>query len=105
MRASLSLLLLIASGCVHYNYSQTTRNVAPPKQAACDFEVFSAAPGRDYVELGMLDIGGDATAAPHSVGKFTEMVRESVCRSGGDAVIAQVNGFGGYVHGTVIKYK
>jgi hypothetical protein len=86
-------------------YSQTTRNVASPRGASCEFEVFSVAPRREYDELGILDVGGDATAAPHSVGKFIEMIREPVCRAGGDAVIAYVNGFGAYVHGTVIKYR
>jgi hypothetical protein len=105
MRRLLACLLLFTSGCVHYVYSQTTQNLAAAKTADCDFEIFTMAPGRAYLELGVLDIGGDATAAPHSVAKFKAMVRKSVCQAGGDAVLAQVNWIGGYMHGTVIQYK
>jgi len=105
MRWLLGCVVVLTSACVHYSYSQTTRNLAPPKSVGCEFEVFTVAPGREYVELGILDVGGDATAAPHSVEKFTEMIQASVCRAGGDAVIAQVNGVGAYVHGAVIQYK
>jgi hypothetical protein len=32
-------------------------------------------------------------------------VAAAVCRAGGDAVLAEVNGLGQYVRGTVIRYR
>jgi hypothetical protein len=42
--------------------------------------------------------------ATGSVEEFRESVGPSVCANGGDAVVAEINGIGEYVRGTVIRF-
>jgi hypothetical protein len=101
---SLMPLALVLSGCISYKYTRTTAHEAPAKEAGCFFEVLTTRPDRAYDELGVLDCNG-AEAAPRDMATFREKIAPMVCGAGGDAVLADVNGAGNYVRGTVILYR
>jgi hypothetical protein len=98
-----SIALAALSGCVHaaYNFVPTTQHKAAARAPGCDFEILTARPDRRFVELGVLEWKNIAT---DSVEEFRGLVQSSVCATGGDAVLSEVNGAGRYVRGTVIKY-
>jgi hypothetical protein len=90
-------------GCVGitYSYTPTTQNIGMAKSSRCSFDLLTMRPSRAYLELGVLEPTDGAGA---SATEFKEAVGDQVCRVGGDAVLTEVNGFGHYVRGTVIKY-
>lgn len=96
-----ALVLLFASSCVTYTLTQTAAHV-DPKPAGCDFVIATTKLDREYEEVGILDknMGMASTAAD-----FKEFVRPQVCALGGDAVIAEINGYGYYIRGTVVRWK
>ena len=102
-----SVLLLV--GCTFagsYDYTPTTRYLAAAKRLSCGFDLLTARPERSFVELGVLERPpGPRAPAARSASDFRESVGLEVCRAGGDAVLAEVTGFGAYIRGTVIRYK
>ena len=106
MRIGLAVLagLLLGVGC-GYGYTQTTSHVAGPKPEGCVFDLLSVRPDRPFDELGVIDSTSGSAYAVSDARSFMEWVRPDVCRAGGDAVIAEVNGLGHYVRGIVIKYR
>ena len=106
MNKGLPIVLVAMAGCGgSYRYAQTTSVTAPAKPETCSFDVLSTRPDRPYDELGVLDFSGDQMAVAKSVTSFRDRVRPHVCGAGGDAVLAEVNGVGYYVRGTVIRYR
>ena len=104
MRAFVAVLTLL-SACAMYapSYKMTkTGGAGLAKPASCDFIIATTKVDRPYDEIAILDC--DANKAG-DVGAFKESVRAQVCGIGGDAVIAEVNGGGSYVRGTVLRWK
>jgi hypothetical protein len=95
---------LLGAGCT-YNFTQTTSHVARPKPENCTFDVLTARPDSPFDELGVLDFSGGSGYAASNAREFMHSVRPDVCRAGGDAVLAEINGLGRYVRGTVVKYR
>ena len=92
-------------GCVAGGaYTRTTDKAYPARPPGCTFKVFTSAPQEPYEEIGVVDHihRGDNVGAS-DIREFMGVMRPYVCRSGGDAVLAFVNGMGWYVKGTVIK--
>ena len=102
------VLLALLIGCgggsgLKYNLTPTT---PPPPVAAeplapnCDFEVFKAAPQGEYdmlAEVKPVDFG--ATSSD----EFKDAIRASVCKAGGEMVVATVNGANSYIKGVVYR--
>jgi hypothetical protein len=103
MNKGLLVVLIAIAGCVGYKYSTTTSVTAPSKPESCEFDVLSTRPDRPYDELGVLETSAGYEA--RSVSSFRDAILRDVCRAGGDAVLAEVNGLGHYVRGTVIRYR
>jgi hypothetical protein len=82
-------------------YVRTTHNAADPKPAKCAFDVLTVRPDRPFQELGVLEPDGPYTG---SVAEYRNIARPFVCKAGGDAVVAEVNGLGMYIRGTVIRF-
>ena len=104
MRAIVALLILVPA-CAMYNpsYKLTKTGVAGPgKPPSCDFIIATTKVDRPYDEIAILDCEANKAG---DVAAFKESVRAQVCAVGGDAVIAEVNGYGSYVRGTVLRWK
>ncbi|WP_434348675.1 hypothetical protein ACN6A1_15550 [Myxococcus virescens] len=95
-------LALASFGCVSYSYTRTTQATAEAKPATCQPEVLTIRPERSFVELGVLEPVGFHT---RSIGRFLEDVGPQVCAAGGDAVLAQIDGSGEIIRGTVIRFN
>jgi hypothetical protein len=86
-------------------YKLTTSAAGPvsAKSAACDFRVVNTVP-EGYQEIGTLSIdwdsGGTAAMDPDD---FKRRVQGAVCHIGGELVVTEINGFGAYVRGTVMR--
>jgi len=113
MRLTVFVAALLVAGCIQlgsYRYTPTTRNVAAVRRPSCAFDLLTARPDQPFFELGVLerptDPARDESGLPaRTAAQFRQVVAEQVCRVGGDAVLTEVNGFGSYIRGTVIKYR
>lgn len=101
--ASLSLTIALAGTLVACGSTSLTRT-GPPQAARasnCEFQVLTAPPNGDYVEVGTVDVSGSSVS--DNLSTFKKEIRESVCAAGGDAAIAYANGYGYYIKATVLK--
>jgi hypothetical protein len=73
----------------------------PPKPPGCSFQMMTALPAANYTEIGVIDVTDNATRI---IGRFQHQIAVDVCKLGGDAALAQANGFGYYIKATVLKY-
>ena len=104
MRAIIAFLTLLPA-CAGFSpsYKMTKIGVAGlAKPASCDFMIAVTKVDRPYDEIAILDCYANNA---YDVAAFKESVRAQVCGIGGDAVIAEVNGHGSYVRGTVLRWK
>lgn len=103
--AYILLATLSLGGCfvASATYTPSTTARFPSKPADCDFAVLTTLPEGSLEELGILDIqkAGLVTTA----GDFKTIVGPQVCAAGGDIVVAEVNGSGNYVRGSVFRKK
>lgn len=53
----------------------------------------------------MLDIDPKVDDSPSTIPEFRQVAAHHVCSAGGDAVIAQSNGLGLCIKGTVLRYR
>lgn len=90
------------SGCTNLVFTKTTTVAAPAREATCTFEIFTTRPDRAFDELGIIDV---TDFRPETAAEFRNVAQSKVCAAGGDAVLAEVNGYGLYVRGTVIRYR
>jgi hypothetical protein len=61
-------------------------------------------PHDGYEEIGLLT-SSEGTAFAENPEEFKRAVQADVCRVGGDIVVTEVNGWGGYVRGTILRKK
>jgi hypothetical protein len=104
------LLLAIGAltvGCAamspNYSLTKSVSNVTA-KSANCDFAVVTVPSDRPQEQIGILD----AELVPYAAttaAEFKDAVRNQVCQVGGDEVLAEVNGHGRYVRGTIVRWK
>jgi phage terminase large subunit-like protein len=97
---------VLLSSCAYYavkpNYVVTkTGTAGEPKPVGCDFAIVTTKVDRPYEEVALLD----RTVAAENASSFKQAIAEDVCKLGGDAVFAEVNGAGSYVRGTVLRWK
>jgi len=112
IRILIGLVLGSSLGCTaHSEFTPSTGAKLQPRPDACAFDVLTTQPNRPFDTLGSHDVapavahGGGSTGRPSSASEFKTVVGPSVCKAGGDAVLAEVNGLGEYVRGTVIRYR
>lgn len=100
-------LAAAAAACaapIRYDFTRTTTANATVRPADCQIELFTAPPGKPYVELGVLDWHRrELSKRAYNAADFMRAVRPQVCGVGGNAVLAEVNDDGAYVRGTVIR--
>jgi hypothetical protein len=98
-----TLLLCLLPGCfASPSYIVTkTGAVGAAKPANCDFLIATSKVDRAYDEIAILD----AKIWAEDAASFKQTVGAQVCELGGDAVLAEVNGNGRYVRGTVLRWK
>jgi len=78
-----------------------TGTAGPAKPANCEFQIATSKVDRAYDEVAILD----SKVWSEDAATFKQAVAAQVCELGGDAVIAEVNGNGRYVRGTVLRWK
>ncbi|HEY0709165.1 MAG TPA: hypothetical protein VGG33_20315 [Polyangia bacterium] len=105
--ARLLVFVGAVSGCAgKYQHVPLEAVVAQPKESDCDFVVYEAPPEAPYDALGIIapaDI--ESGSLDEDVEDFRDFASKSVCSSGGDALVAERDGEGRYVRGTIIKFK
>ncbi len=103
-RCWLSLVVAAgAMGCVSYQMSVTTPTPGPSRTSTCDFRVLNLPPGGgEYEEIATLTPARGRATTPE---EFKEAVKDDVCHVGGDVVLAEINGQGWYVRGTVLRKR
>ncbi len=88
-------------GCaIQYRYVSTSQTPEQAKPPNCDFAVLAAMPSDgQYQEIGIVE---PLDRRPTDrVDQFKQLIRESVCQAGGDAVVGEINR-GCYVRGIVL---
>jgi hypothetical protein len=75
----------------------------PARQAECDFVVLTALPDAPVVQVGIIDVDQGNWGGIKSAADFKSLAAPQVCSSGGEIVVAEVNGFGQYVRGSVFR--
>jgi hypothetical protein len=106
---ALVLPLAACAATPQYTATSSVRTASRPEN--CSFDVLTTRPQRSFDELGVIDFTGGAiaktgqrTGVPDNAAGLKEKVSKTVCRAGGDAVLADVNGLGEYFRATVIRY-
>lgn len=98
-RAAALVCALGLSGCYPITLT-TTGPKQPPREPNCKFDVLTS-PAQGYRELGVLDIPSERHR--QTVRGFKHEVGPYVCKAGGDAVLAHVNGTGDYIKAIVLQ--
>ena len=103
MRVCLLMLTLLFAACEikEYKVTRTSAEASAAKPANCDFVIATTKADRPYEEIAILD---KQDSPARDAGEFKERIRKDVCELGGDAVFAEVNGYGQYVRGTVLRW-
>jgi len=92
-------------GCAQrVRYSLTTSTTSPthPNASTCSFRVVNLVPQGEYEEIGTL-VPENSYIRVDNPTDFENAVRAQVCSIGGDVVVTEINGGGGYVRGTVLR--
>jgi hypothetical protein len=104
-----ALFLVLACASPKFTPNSSIRADAKPDD--CKVEVLSLPPAQPVDELGIIDFEGGTTnsgyrlGVPGTAAELRERLASEVCRVGGDAVLAQVNGLGQYIRATVLRYR
>ena len=105
MVARVCVVAVVITGCglqaASYKATKTGSSALMPKPANCDFAILTTPAARPYEEIAVLD---SKNYMAHDVAEFKEAIKKDVCEMGGDAVLAQVNGYGYYPRGTVLRW-
>src|SRR4051812_8629334 len=98
---------LAIAGCVEpsplFTPSGAVRYAPLPDR--CPLVIASAVP-EGFEEIGVIDLNtSGSTGAPKTQSTFKRLIAPTVCRTGGELVVAQANGVGEYVRGTIYRAK
>lgn len=99
-----SCALVFVLGCTSKPAYSLTKSTTVPTQSyanTCKFRVVNLVPKGDYEELGTL-IPERYLQATNPT-DFENAVRALVCSIGGEVVVTEINGGGGYMRGTVLR--
>ena len=103
---------VVAACAAQPQYTPTSAKTAAAKPSDCTFDILTMRPTRPIEELGVIDFeggfvqtSGRRSGVPSTAADLREKIAADVCRSGGDAVVTEVNGLGQYVRATVVRYS
>ncbi|MGB5267556.1 MAG: hypothetical protein WBN30_13255 [Polyangiales bacterium] len=95
--------LLACGGVGEYRKTGGTYAARGP---ACDYRVIRNRIVEPYEELGVIDLDAFAMKQlPDNEERFRKVVGPIVCSAGGHAVIASLDIYGHWVHGTIIRFN
>ena len=111
MNKILFLIFTVLTGCSSVpkmHYSKSSEKVFSPKVPTCDFFVRTTAPKEAFEEIGVINLSpayysNGIPVLPNNSDELKIHIREQVCKTGGDAVVGDVNGVGQYVRVTILK--
>lgn len=105
LRRSAAIAALLSACTPFTKFSPQSGVDCAERKPGCDFEVISSRPARDYQTIGVIDLEAfGARYLPNDEAAFRRAIAADVCRTGGDAVIAGINGDRRYVMATVVKW-
>lgn len=98
---------LVLSGCTLVLSCTTARmtrtaDVVEAREPDCQFDVFTMHTPAGFQEIAVVDIAAYYDAIT-TADAFRKRVAPEVCKAGGDAVAAMVNGNGVYVKGVILR--
>ncbi len=110
MRFNLHALLSVcASGllaCGGVGEYRKTGGTYAARGPACDYRVIRNRIVEPYEELGVIDLDAfTMKQLPDNEERFRRVVGPIVCSAGGHAVIASLDIYGHWVHGTIIRFN
>jgi hypothetical protein len=102
LTGSTSLLAIALAGCFTASFPLTVSSAKPltPKPPSCDFQIVAIPPQGSYEEVATIRSAGKGVDDPS---ELRGAVQADVCRVGGDVVVTEVNGYGNYVRGIVLR--
>jgi hypothetical protein len=96
-----ALVLAVVTGCSPSFKLSPTAGVAPAaKPPGCAFKVVAALPSGPYEEVGILSQSSGWASDPEA---FKQAVEADVCAVGGDVVVTEINGYGYYMRGVILR--
>ncbi len=95
---------LAGSACTPRYTTRFQEAESPILSSECEVRLFDRAPDRPFVIVGELEAENPARLATDEA-SFLKSLRPRICRHGGNAVIAQRDDQGRYLHGTVIRLR
>jgi hypothetical protein len=103
--ATLAGLFLLAACHGSSAILTTTGPRMPSRGDNCEFEMLTAPPAAGYIEVGTVDVeaGNYGNPFKSNLADFKSQIESRVCQAGGDAAVASANGYGVYVHATILK--
>lgn len=102
MRPLVYLSLVLLTSCTSVSTTRSGPRFSS-RGENCDFELFSAAPGNDLIEIATLDLSSNMSEGFSNLGDLKRKIAPSVCEVGGDVALAVANGVGNYRTVTVFK--
>ena len=98
----LGLVAVGAGGCGTQGYTMSMSTTSPTTGQAepCDFRVVNIPPQGPFEEIATLTPLDSPASTPEA---FKKVVHDDVCRIGGTVVVTEINGFGRYMRGTVLR--
>ena len=102
------VMLLGASGlaCGGQGEYRKTGGRYAPRGPACDYRVVRNRIVEPYEELGVIDIDAfSMRSLPDDEERFRKVVGPLVCAAGGHAVIPQLDMYGHWTRGTIIRFS
>jgi hypothetical protein len=101
--AALGFVVFVAA-CTTTGLTATGPTV-PSQEAPCAFQILTAAPSVEYVEVGVVNahLGDYGSNAFSTLADFKKEITPYVCRAGGDMAVAYANDAGIYIRATVLR--
>lgn len=104
--AALCLLAAGSAACGGQGEYRKTGGTYAPRGPACDYRVVRNRVMEPYEELGVVDIDAFSMGSlPDNEERFRKVVGPMVCGAGGHAVIPQLDAYGHWTHGTIIRFN
>jgi hypothetical protein len=95
----LALTAFVGAGCAMYRFEANSMSTRTPLSTDCSVTVLHTPPAPPFEELGVIHRNVDAATNAEVFGWH---VRSDVCRAGGNAVLARLEGSGIYAGGVVL---
>ena len=101
----LLVVLPLLLGCARTANYVRTGKALEPRPDGCEVKVLTKPPEGRYAEIGIVEfsvLGGGAKGRAQNISEAKERALPHACKEGGNALILQGDGRGGFVRATVI---